>query len=185
MNHMKKRLLIVIIPVVILLAGPWVIPAVTQWSAINDHRTEINIKTGQARHSHRLWCVTVSQRVEDTVLSKILGGETVDLANIEPWHTVYLSWPGKRIHVHYAFHGALVQAQEIEVIFELLEPDAQRKEQIVRDILKLWQTHGDYFEVDRYLSAFPDEIEQKYPEFFPKTPSPKATQPAIEKSENR
>ncbi len=185
MHRMKKRLLIVIIPVVILLAGPWAIPAVTQSSAINDHRTEINIKTGQARYSHRLWCITVSERVEDTVLSKVLGGETVNAADIEPWHTVDMSWPGQRIRRHYAFHGALAQAREVEMIFELLQPDAQRRGQIVRDILKLWQTHGDYFEAGRYLIALSQEIEQRYPESFPKTPSPNAVQPAIEKSENR
>jgi len=190
-NYMKKRLLIAIIPVAVLLAGPWVIPAVTQWSAINDHRAEINIKTGQARYSHRLWCVKVSEKVEDTVLSKVLGGETMDAANIEPWHTVYMSWPGQRIRRHYAFHGALAQAKTLEVIFGLLEPDAQRKQQIVRDVLKLWQTHGDYFEADRYLITLSketaEEIEQRYPEFFPKTPSLDAVpaQSVIEKSENQ
>jgi hypothetical protein len=79
---MKKRLFIAIIPVAILLAGPWVIPAMTQWSAINSRLVEINIKNGQARHSHRLWCIKVSERIEGTVFSKVLGGETVDVADI-------------------------------------------------------------------------------------------------------
>ena len=94
---MKKRLLIAIIPVAVLLAGPWVIPTLTPWAAVNVHHEEINIKTGQARYSHKLWYIKVSERVEDTLFSKVLAGEAVDVADIEPWHMVNTFSPGRRL----------------------------------------------------------------------------------------
>jgi hypothetical protein len=169
---MKKRLLIAIIPVVILLAGPLVIPRLTPWSAINCRDQEINIKTGQARYSRYLWYIRMSERVEDTILSKVLGGESVDVADIAPWHMVNRFSPGLHHSPHYRFHGALSQTREIELLFEMLAPDAQRKEQIVRDLLTLWQTTGSYFGAKPYLMALSEEVgsilEKKHPGFFPK-----------------
>ena len=188
-SGMKKRLLIAIIPVAVLVAGPWVVPRFMPLSAINRRDQEINIKTGQIRYSRHLWYIKVSERVEDTTLSEVLGGESVDVADIPAWHKVITFSPGLHHSPVYSFTGALHQASDIELLFRLLEPDPQRKERIVRDVLKLWQIHGDHVEADRYLRALSKEtakeIEQRYPEFFPETPSPNAAQPAIEKSENR
>ena len=153
----KKRLLIAIIPVAVLLAGPWVIPTLTPWAAVNVRHEEINIKTGQARYSHKLWYVKVSESVEDTLFSRVLGGEAVDVADIEPWHMDNTFSPGRRYSPNYAFHGALAQARTLEVIFKLREPDAQRKRRIVREILTLWQTKGDYFEAGRYIATLSEE----------------------------
>jgi hypothetical protein len=149
-----------------------VVPFVKPWSPINCRHQEINIKTGQARYSRHLWYVKVSERVEDTILSKVLGGESVDVADIAPWHTVNTFSPGLHYSPHYRFHAALFQASEIGLLFETLEPDAERKKQIVRNILTLWQTHGDYFEASRYIATLSEEaskiLEQKYPGIFPK-----------------
>ena len=169
---MKKRLLVAVIPAAILLAGPWVIPAVTPWSAINCRDQEINIKTGQARYSRYLWYVKISERVEATILSQVLRGKAVNPADIAPWHMVNRFSPGLHHSPHYSFHGALAQMREIELLFEILAPDAQRKKQTVTDLLTLWQTHGDYFEARRYLATLSEEantvLEKKYPGFFPK-----------------
>ena len=173
MNHMKKRLLIAIIPVVVLLAGPWVVPRLVPWSAINCRDQEINIKTGQARYSRYLWYVRMSERVEDTILSKVLGGESVDVADIAPWHMVNRFSPGLHHSPHYRFHGALSQTRQIELLFEMLEPEAQRKKQIVQDLLTLWQTHGSYHEARRYLATLSEEanevLEKRYPNFVPQS----------------
>ena len=117
---MQKRLLIAIVPIVVLLAGPWVIPTLTPWAAVNVHHEEINIKTGRARCSHRLWYIKVSERIEDTLFSKVLAGEAVDVANIEPWHMVNTFSPGRRYSPNYAFHGALAQATyDRDSLFEI------------------------------------------------------------------
>ena len=76
MSDMKRRLLITIIPLAVLFAGPLVVPLLVPWSGINNRVEEINIKTGQARYSRHLWYTRVSRRVEDTLLSKVLAGES-------------------------------------------------------------------------------------------------------------
>jgi hypothetical protein len=171
MNHMKKKLLIAITPMVILFAGPWVVPRAVSLTAINRHDSEINIKTGQARYWRHLWYIKISEWVEDTVLSKVLNGESVEVADIAPWRTVNTSSPGSHYFLHPRFHGALFQAHEIELLFEMLEPNAERKKQIVRELLTLWQTHGDYFEASRYTATLSEEtgkiLDQRYPGFFP------------------
>jgi len=145
---------------------------------MNCRNEEINIKTGQARYSRFLWYVKVSERVEDTILSQALGGESVDVADIAPWHMVNRFSPGLHYSPHYMFHGALSQARQVEFVFEMLEPDAQRQKQIVRDLLTLWQTTGNYFEASRYLATLSNEVskvlEQKYPGFFPLINAPAA-----------
>jgi hypothetical protein len=158
---MKKRLLIAIVPVAVLLAGPWVVPFVAPWLRINCRSQEINIKTGQVRYSRYLWYIKISERLEDTILSKVLGGESVDAADIAPWHRVNTFSPGLHHSPHYRFHGALSQAHEIELLFEMLEPDAQRKQQIVRDVLRLWQTKGDYFEAERHIATLSEQMAQE------------------------
>ena len=174
---MKKRLLIAIIPAAILIAGPWVVPRLVPWSAIHCRDQEINIKTGQARYSRYLWYIKVSERAEDTILSKVLGGESVDVADIVPWHMVNRFSPGLHHSPHYRFHGALSQTRQIELLFQLLEPDVQRKKQIVQNLLTLWQTHGSDYEASRYLATLSEEantaFEKKYPGFLP-TPSTSA-----------
>lgn len=171
---MKKRLLIAIIPaaVLVMVMGPLVVPYVIPWSAINSREEEINIKTGQARCSRHLWYIKISEPVQDTFLSQVLGGESVDVADIAPWHTVNTFSPGLHHSPHYRFHAALFQAAEIESLFETLEPDVERKKQIVRDVLTLWQTHGDYFGARRYIATLSEEaykvLKQKYPGIFPK-----------------
>ncbi len=157
MGSMKKRLLIAIIPAALLLAGPWLIPILTPWAALNVQHEEINIKTGQARYSHKLWYIKVSETVEDTLFSEVLAGEPVEVANVEPWHMVNTFSPGRRYSPHYAFHGAFAQARTLGMIFELREHNAQRKQQIVRDILKLWQTRGDDSEAERYITTLSEE----------------------------
>jgi hypothetical protein len=173
---MKKRLLIAIVPVAVLLAGPWLVPFVAPWSRMNCRSQEINIKTGQARYSRYLWYIKVSERVEDTLLSKVLAGESVDVAQIVPWHMVNTFSPGLHHSPHYRFHGALCQAGEIELLFEMLEPDTERKSQIVRDILGLWQTQGSYYAASRYLAVLFEEagkvLEQKHPGSFPRPHAP-------------
>jgi hypothetical protein len=172
---MKKRLFIVAIPVVVLLAGPLVFPPWAAWSAMNCRDQEINIKTGQARYSRYLWYIKISERVEDTTLSKILGGESVHAADIAPWHMVNRFSPGRHYSPHYRFHGALHQAAEVELLFEMLEPDGTRKKQIVRDLLTLWQANGNYFGARRYLATLSEEanevLEKKYLGSFPQSHS--------------
>jgi hypothetical protein len=45
----------------------------------------------------------------------------------------------------------------VELLFEMLEPDVTRKKQVVRDLLTLWQTNGNYFAARWYPATLSEE----------------------------
>jgi len=153
---MKKRILIAVFVSALVLAlvlGPWVIPFFRPWSTINCRRQEINIKTGHARYCRYLWFVKVSESVEDTALSKALAGESVDAADIEPWHTVNIFSPACTHSPHCRFHGALAQARQLDRMFKRFVPNAQRDREVAREILRLWHfrvSHADRWTEGRW-----------------------------------
>jgi len=149
---MKKKLWIpLILPLAFLVFGPIIVPFFAPWSAINCKHEEINIKTGQSRYKRYIWFIKVSERVEDTLISTILDGETVDIADIEPWHKVNTFSFVFGHSPHYIFHGALAQVRELEIIFELKQPTAEQKREIVETILEFWQSSGHDGGVRDYL----------------------------------
>lgn len=136
---------------VVLILPPLAVPVFIQWSEINCKHQEINIKTGQARYSRSLWFAKISERVEDTALSRALNGETVNVAEIETWHRVNTFSPGGRNSPHYRYHGALSQAKEfgmLQQMYGLNKADAAR---LAREVLIRWQINGSYFAVGSLL----------------------------------
>jgi hypothetical protein len=109
------------------------------WNCTKD---EINIKTGQGRHSRYIAFIRISEKTYDTPLSEALTG-TVEVAKITAWQTVNtFSPPSKRYSPHYRFHGALHQAGEAGLIFDELRASPERKAKIAGQILTRWQTTG-------------------------------------------
>jgi hypothetical protein len=134
-----------------LILAPFVVPIFVQWSGINCEYQDINIKTGQARYSRCLWFMTISERVEDTPLSRALNGSTVDVAAIKAWHRVNTFSPGVHYSPHYRFHGALAQSHELEMLQRMYQLDPTNTGAIARQVLTEWQTNGNYFAADRFL----------------------------------
>ena len=125
-----------------LLLAPFIVPILFPWSGINNEHQDINIKTGQARYSHNLWFIKISQRIEDTALSRALQGETVDVADIKPWQRVNTFSPGLRHSPHYHFHGALSQAKLFEMTELMPDLTPERKKEIAKETLAAWQCAG-------------------------------------------
>ncbi len=139
---MNRALTTIGIVTACLLLAPFVVSVFVPWSDINCQHQEINIKTGQVRYSRSYWYVTVSERIEDTPLSRVLQGETVDVADIEAWQRVNTFSPGVRHSPHYRFHSALPQANLMAMVGPLLDVTPQRKKEIAREILTAWQQSG-------------------------------------------
>lgn len=156
-----EKMLYILIGVV--LAGVVLVPAVPtafrRWPKLCCRYADINIKTGQARYVRYRGFVKLSEEVTDTPISLALKGETIDVADIEPWHRVYTSSPGV-ISPHYSFHGALRQARELDagMFFGLSELGREKKREIAENILKLWQTKRSYFAVGSYLENVSKEV---------------------------
>jgi len=148
---MKKLWIPIGLLVAVFLLPPLVVPFFFPWTAINCRHEDINIKTGQARYSRSLWFVTVSERIEDTALSRILQGETVDAAHVEAWHRVNTFSPGFRHSPHYRFHAALHQARQVGKIDATLDISPDRKKEIATQILTTWQTTESTKKADEYI----------------------------------
>lgn len=132
------------------LLPPAVPTALRRWPELCCRYEDINIKTGQARSSRYVGFVKISEEIRDTPISVALEGKVIDVADIEPWNRVYTFSPA--VHSpHHSFHGALNQARQIELIGELNELGPEEKRAIAGNVLKLWQTEGQYRPVNDYL----------------------------------
>jgi hypothetical protein len=154
---MKKPRILVGMLVAGLLLAPFIVPVFVPWSEINCECQEMNIKTGQARYSRRLWFVTMSERIDDTPLSLALQGETVDVADISAWHRVNTFSPGVRHSPHYLFHGALHQAGQFEMIATMSDLNPDRRREVAKGILTAWQQTGRYNGADEYIRSWMEE----------------------------
>ena len=154
---MKKPRLAIGVVVAGLLLSPLVVPIFIPWSGINCQHQDINIKTGQARYSRRLWFVNVSARIDDTFLSRARQGDTVDVADIKAWHRVNTFSPGLRNSPHYIFHSALHQAHQMELLASLHELTPEHKKEIAKSILTVWQQSGRDDGADELISKLMEE----------------------------
>lgn len=138
-SAVKKRLRILAgVVLIAVVLPPIVVPFCKRpWSEINCQHQDINIKAGQVRYSRYLWYVKISEAVKDSPISVALGGDVINVADIEPWHRVYTFTTGSGYSPNYRFHGALHQAREIELMAELNELGPEKKRLIAENVLKL------------------------------------------------
>ena len=154
---MKRLWILIGVIATSLILAPLVAPIFVPWSGINCRHEDINIKTGQARYSRSLWFLRISQRINDTPLSRAMQGETVDVADINAWQRVNTFSPGVRYSPHYIFHSALHQAHQMEMIATMLELTPARKKEIAKTILKAWQQSGCDSGADEFINKLLQE----------------------------
>ena len=148
----------------VLLFAPQVVPIFVPWSGINCHHEDINIKTGQARITRKLWFLDVSTRVQDTELSRALGGNHVEVTDIEEWHRVNTFCPGVVHSPHYRFHGAFRQAHDLKMLESMEVLSQERKREIVISILTAWQRTGDPRKADKWMQNLLNDAISKIPD---------------------
>ena len=154
---MKKRWIVVIVIITILFLAPLIIPIIFPWTGINCEHQDINIKTGQVRYTRNLWYITISERVQDTILSKALKGHIVDIANIKPWHrvnTFSLYW---NYSPHYIFHSALSQINQIKQFTPIAKLNPEQKQAIATEILTAWQKSGNDKSAEEIISRLQEK----------------------------
>jgi hypothetical protein len=135
---MKKTQVIVAI-VAVLVVILFVIPF---GGFVTRREQEINIKTGQARHSRYVFWVKTSDRIEEMPLSVALAGQTVDAAPIQAWHRVNTFTFRSKTSPEYSFHGALAHANQLKLLSEMCHLTADQEKDFAHDVLTLWQTSG-------------------------------------------
>lgn len=130
------------------------------WNCTKD---EINIITGQGRHSRYIAFIRVSQETYDTAISRVLPNP-VRQTGVAVWHPVNTFAPPTRHYSpHYRFHGALHQAKEVELLFKVLNPTKERQAQIAEEILRAWQNNrGDDGATDMLMKLWKEtEVSNK------------------------
>src|SRR5436309_1304498 len=107
------RFKVTLISVLLILVGGWVVglgcyPFLT-WSPLNCRYEDIDINTGRIRHQRLLLGICISERIEDSSISRELqlGGAPAD------WRRANTFSPLVGYSPHYIFHSAVSQAREL------------------------------------------------------------------------
>jgi hypothetical protein len=135
---------------------PFVVSFFNPWSGINCSHQDIDITTGQARYSRQFWFVQVSERIEDTYVSRAAGTEPPADPARRQWHRVNTFSPWISHSPHYRFHAALSQVRLLEVIVEYVQIPADQEQQVARGLLDAWQRGSDDSDARDYLRALED-----------------------------
>lgn len=124
----------------------FLVSGVFQWSPLNCWIDEVDIQSGRVRHTWLLLYCQVSQREEETWLSRAAD------SNERPpeWRRVNTFSPGSAISPHHMYHGAIHQIEMLSKVDDFIpfEPEARR--QVANEVILLWQK-GSYFEAGTYV----------------------------------
>jgi hypothetical protein len=109
---------------VVLATVLFLVSGVFQWSPLNCWYDEVDIQSGRIRHTWLLLYCQVSQREEETWLSKAADSK----GKSPEWRRVYTFSPGSRISPHHTYHGAIHQIKVLKSVEDLipLDPAARR-----------------------------------------------------------
>ena len=125
------------------------------WSPINCWHYEVDIQSGRMRYTRYLAFVPISQRIDESALSRALQPD--DLRDSQPdWRRALTLSPGVRNSPHYVFHSSIAQIRELEMVWQAGEftPAAQRSS--AKRVLELWQKGHSDNAAEPYLRAISD-----------------------------
>lgn len=134
----------------------------------NCRMTEVNVRTGQLRERRYIQFLRTSERILDTPLSTALA-EPVGVLGGREWHLVYLVLPcSPGTHFHPGLHSAAYQLHRLERLFDTFQLSVERKAEIAKEVLRLWQATGkddgagDYINTlsEEYWMAYSDEMKK-------------------------
>ena len=159
----RRPIVWAIVAVVALAVLLLVFPIFAPWTPLNCQHQDVDIMTGRLRFTRYLLFRKVSERVEDSSLSKVLPADMVTAAGPQ-WRRVNTFSPGFSSSPHYAFHGAINQICTLSDIWERSEvygfPD-DMKQRTALHILALWQhSEDDYLARDYILCLLYDLIDE-------------------------
>ena len=113
------------------------------WSKVCCKVYEINIKTGQMRISRYLYFRVLWHEVRDTPLSIALGGESIEVVAIEPWHEISVFSPSSPHSSPLClFHNAGLLISQFDSACKRQHLTKEEKRRIAEGILTRWQEDG-------------------------------------------
>ena len=140
----------ILIATMTLAAVVLIVPMFIPWTSINCVCEDVDIRTGRIRISRYLAFCKVSERVEESALSRVLPQEMVE--GVKPqWERVNTFSLGLSHSPHHRFHGAIGQIRSIELLWQVATIDESTKQKIASHVLAIWQFDGNYFRAGQYL----------------------------------
>jgi len=164
MKTIKRLIISSILVVVAIIVLRFVVAMFWPWTEFDCRHEEVDITTGRIRLTRYLLYRKVSERVEESALSKVLSADMVATAKPE-WHKVYTFSPGPQISPHYIFHSAIYQIRDLAWIWEWYDLPEELRKQTARHVLALWQYSGSDWLAGQYVCGLydlnePDKREQ-------------------------
>jgi hypothetical protein len=125
------------------------------WSPINCWHYEVDIHSGQIRYTRYLAFIPITQRIEDSALSRALRPEDLRYP-LPDWRRALTFSPGVRNSPHYIFHSAIAQIRELEIIWQAGDFTPAARRSSAKRVLELWQEGQSDDAAKPYLRAISD-----------------------------
>ena len=110
---------------------------------------DVDINSGRVQYTRYLLYCKISEKVEDSLLTKTLGPFE---ENIQPnWQRVNTFSPGVGHSPHYIYHGAFSQIHLVEKLWEMFTFSEEAKRHMAQTVLDKWQADGNDWGVKMYL----------------------------------
>jgi len=157
MTSKRKILVYVFGGLSLLMAGAFLLPQVGfwTWSPINCWTYEVDIFSGRIRYTRYFFFVAVRRYVDDSALTRALQAEDYP-GTASEWRRVLTLSPGVRHSPHYAFHAAIAQIRELELVWEIGQFTPAARRATVKRVLELWQKEKDDGAADDYIRRVAD-----------------------------
>lgn len=127
------------------------------WSPINCWHYDVDIHSGRIRYTRYFAFVPISQRIDESALSRALQPE--DLRASHPdWRRALTFSPGVRHSPHYLFHSAIHQIWELEMAWRVGEFTPAARRSSAKRVLELWQEGQSANAAKPYLRAISDLV---------------------------
>jgi len=130
---------------VVLYIVQFIFPSTELWCGYTD----IDISTGRIRHRRYLVFCRVSERIEDSTITRLLPVDLVAAASAE-WHRVHSNSPG--IIKHHVYGGAISQMRVLEMLWESLDAPIEVRRKMALHILDLWKCGCGYHTAQEYIN---------------------------------
>jgi hypothetical protein len=125
------------------------------WSAINYWTYDADIFSGRIRYTRYFFFVPVRQKIEDSALTRALQAEDYP-GTASEWRRVLTLSPGVGYSPHYAFHAAIAQIRELELVWEMGQFTPAARRATAKRVLELWQKEKNDGAADHYIRAVAD-----------------------------
>ena len=123
-------------------------------SPISYEHQDIDLNTGRARYT---WVVHQAEKVEIKHTPISVALELVDLDSLEgDWRRVNTFAPGARHSPHYIYHGALGQANNLGLVWQIQDYSKEARKEVAATVLELWRQAGRDSGADDYIGRLMD-----------------------------